>query len=79
MDFETLEMEMNENEIRSNTKIEHKTNIKNKIQQHVFKKLKERQSGHSKISHISYQTFKTQEYMKSHMLNNHEVYVCYLL
>ena len=42
-------------------------------------KIKELQSGHSKISYICYEKFKPQEYLKTHMLNNHEVSLLFSL
>ena len=45
----------------------------------MFAKLKLKQEGHSKIAHIVYSKYKTQGYMKSHVLNNHEVFVLFSL
>ena len=44
-----------------------------------FDKLKQTQTGHSKVSHICYKPFQTQEYLKSHKLNNYEVSLLFSL
>ena len=53
--------------------------IKNKIKTHVFENLKKKQEGHSKIRDICYDEFKSQEYLKTHLLNNHEVSLLFSL
>ena len=78
-DYETLQIELYDCEIRSKSKSENEIHIKNKIQQHVFRNLKQMQSEHSKIHDMCYQTFKTQDYMKTHILNNHEVSLLFAL
>ena len=78
-DFETLEIEMNENEIQIKSKCEYKSQVKHKIKEHVFKNLKTQQTKHSKISNICYNSLKSQEYLRTHMLNNHEVSLLFSL
>ena len=78
-DFETLEIDMNENEIQLKSKCEYKSQVKHIIKEHVFKKLKIQQANHSKIRDICYNSFKGQEYLRSHMLNNHEVSLLFSL
>ena len=46
---------------------------------HMFSELKKQQEDHSKISHICYEQLKTQEYLKSHMFNNHEAFLLFSL
>ena len=45
----------------------------------MFEDLKSAQKEHSKISNICYQTFKVQDYLKTHILNNHEVSLLFAL
>ena len=62
-----------------NTKTDYKKLIKLIVRAKVFQKLKETQSTHSKVSDICYDTFRTQEYINSHMLTNHEVTLLFSL
>ena len=78
-DSETFNIELDEKTIENSSKQEHKTKIKQKIKTHVFANLKQKQEGHSKIRDICYEEFKPQEYLKTHLLNNHEVSLLFSL
>ena len=70
---EEVGMTLNEEAIMSETKYNYKKEVKTKIRGKTFDMLKQTQLGHSKINHICYNSFQTQEYLKSPKLNNHEV------
>ena len=53
--------------------------VKRKLRDHMFSELKRVQSEHSKIKIIEYRTFETQEYLKTHLMNNHEVALLFAL
>ena len=72
-DFAFIEKDVNEEEARSNSKIEYKKVIKTLVKEKVFEKLKNIQDTHSKVKEIIYNTFKIQEYMISSSLTNSEV------
>ena len=72
-DCERLNFNVDEHKIEHETKVEHKNDVKMKINQYVFDKLKQQQKDHSKICDIRYEKFKSQEYLQKNMLNNHEV------
>ena len=74
-DFADLGMEMDDELVRNETKLQFKSRVKKHIEMHMFSELKRQQEGHSKISHICYKQLKTQEYLKSHMFNNHEAFL----
>ena len=79
IDVEALEIHFDESHIQNSTKIEHKKMIKNSIRKHVFSNLKEQQTKHSKIREICYKSFKIQDYLKCHILNNQEVSLLFSL
>ena len=66
-------------EIMKETKVEFKLRIRNLLRNHMFEELKRAQKEQSKISNISYKTFKVQDYLKTHMMNNHEVALLFAL
>ena len=68
-----------ENDIATLTKVQYKTLVKKHVKYDAFKKLKEKQEGHIKISHIKYNEQKMQSYLKTHMLNNHEASLLFSL
>ena len=70
---------LNDECIEKMTKLEYILLVKKKINDNVFEKLKIKQKGHSKIKNISYSELKTQGYMKSPMLNNHEASLLFSL
>ena len=72
-DFQTLGLEIDENEIRNCTKSQYKVKVKTILREHMFHELKKEQSEHSKISTIKYPTYEMQGYLKTHMMNNQEV------
>ena len=72
--FEEVGMVFDEEAIMSESKYNYKKEVKT-----TFEKLKQTQAGHSKISHLCYKSFQTQEYLKSHKLNNHEVSLLFSL
>ena len=78
-DFEVLGLGINESEIRNCTKSQYKSMVKRKLRDHMFSELKRVQSEHSKIKIIEYRTFETQEYLKTHLMNNHEVSLLFAL
>ena len=78
-DLEEMEISFNEEEIMKQTKCQFRSKIKRKLRDNMFKVLKNEQKGHSKISHICYSTFKVQEYLKTHIMNNHEVSLLFAL
>ena len=63
-DFKELGIPFNDEEIMKETKVEFKLRIRNILRNHMFKELKRVQKEHSKISSISYKTFKVQDYLK---------------
>ena len=77
--METLDINFDEINIQNSTKTEHKIMIKKFIKKHVFSNLKEQQTTHSKIREICYKSFKTQDYLKCHILNNQEVSLLFSL
>jgi hypothetical protein len=71
-DFKTINKEMNEAEIKNKTKTEYKMYIKKEIKEATFKYLRKLQEGHTKVKEIKYTNMKVQEYLKSHMKNDHK-------
>ena len=61
------------------TKTEFKSRTSSILKNHMFECLKNEQKEHSKISNICYKTFKVQDYLKTHMMNNHEVSLLFAL
>ena len=78
-DFLFIGEEFDEENAKKCTKTEYKKYIKEKVRQNVFQKLKETQGTHIKVSEICYNSFKMQDYMKSHILTNHEVTLLFSL
>ena len=78
-DFAKIEMEINEEAIQSESKLVYKNRMKKHIRKYMLSELKKKQEGHNKISNICYNDLKTQEYLKTHMLNNHEVFLLFSL
>ena len=77
--MESLNLELTENEIKEQSKSTFKTKVKDKINNLMFSVLKQEQKEHSKIQNICYSTFKRQSYLKTHLLNNHEVSLLFSL
>ena len=78
-DFQFINENINEKDAQEMSKFQYKSMIKKKIKLKVFENLKDVQKTHSKVREICYQTFKMQDYMKSHMLTNHEVSLLFAL
>ena len=78
-DFADLEIDMDEELISKETKLQFKTRIRKQLKTHMLAEMKQQQAGHSKIRDISYNSFKTQEYLRSHMFNNHEAFLLFSL
>jgi hypothetical protein len=78
-DFKMINVELNESQIKDESKMEFKNRIKKHIIREEFNQLKEAQQGHSKVRNICYEKFAMQEYMKTHMLTNHEVALLFAL
>ena len=78
-DFEKLGLDLNETSIKNCTKNQCKVLVKTSLRNHMFSELKTVQTGHSQIKSIKYPTFNTQEYLKTHMMNNHEVSLLFAL
>ena len=78
-DFKEIGLIFNEEEIIKESKFQFKERIKKSLRAHMFSKLKVEQNEHSKISHICYSSFKMQEYLGTHRMNNHEVSLLFSL
>ena len=49
------------------------------LDKNMLAEMKHKQEGHSKIRDICYNNLKSQEYLKSHMFNNHEAFLLFSL
>ena len=78
-DLEIIGMVDKENEIEAMSKSQFKAEVRHRIREYVFKMLKEKQLTHIKIRHIKYDKLAMQNYLKSHMLNNHEASLLFSL
>ena len=78
-DFQKLGIEINESDISNCTKSQYKIMVKSSLRKHMFSDLKGEQVGHSKINKIKYQTFQTQEYLKTNLMDNQEVSLLFAL
>ena len=78
-DFSNVGMIMDENLIKSESKYVYKNRLKKHMHSFMLKELKKQQQEHSKIKQICYKGLETQEYLKTHMLNNHEVFLLFSL
>ena len=72
-DIKEFELNMDENAIANISKSEYTHIVKTKIKENVFARRRFKQEEHYKIRKIVYSDLKTQGYLKSHMMNNHEV------
>ena len=73
-DFSNLEIAMDEDLIKSESKTVYKHRVKKHMKTYMLKELKNQQQGHNKINQICYNSLETQKYLKTHRLNNHEVF-----
>ena len=78
-DFSDLEIAMDEDLIKSESKTIYKNRLKKHMKSYMFKELKNQQQGHNKINQICYNSLETQKYLKIHMLNNHKVFLLFSL
>ena len=78
-DFETTGMEMNEVEIMNETRGRYKARLKKHMKSLMLRELKTQQEQHKKISAICYNELKTQAYLKTNLLNNHEALLLFSL
>ena len=74
-----INVEQDDQQIMSNSKISYKQFIKNKVRMASFKYLRERQQTHSKVKNINYSQLTTQKYMVSPIFSNKEVNMLYAL
>ena len=58
-DFNDLDMSMNEDIIKNETKAQFKSRIKKQLEKHMLAELKHKQEGHSKIRGICYKNLKS--------------------
>ena len=78
-DFTDIGMEMDEEKIKSETKMQYKSRVRKHLQNNMLKEMKKKQEGHTKIRDICYNNFNTQTYLTSHIFNNHETYLLFSL
>ena len=71
-DLEMLGMVLNEEKVKELSKAQYKIEIKSRVKSVVLEVLQKKQEGHTKIKHIKYDKLSMQNYLKSHMFNNHE-------
>ena len=74
-DFEEIGLDFDEEQIIRETKCEFRTRVKLSLRSHLFSELKDEQKQHSKISNIGYQRSKMHEYLRTHKINNHKVFL----
>ena len=55
--------------------MQYKARIRKHLKTNMLIEMKDKQKNHRKIRDICYFDFKTQPYLESHMLNNHEVFL----
>ena len=67
-----LGMVLNEDKVKELSKAQYKTEIKSRVKSVVIELLQKKQEEHTKIKHIKYNMLSMQNYLKSHMFNNHE-------
>ena len=73
-DFSNVGMTMDETLIKSESKYVYKNRLKKHMHSYMLKELIKQQQEHTKIKQICYKGLETQKYLKTHMLNNHEVF-----
>ena len=66
-------------EIINETKGRYKARLKKHKKSLMLRELKTQQEQHKKISAICYDELKTQAYLKTHLLNNHEALLLFSL
>ena len=78
-DFSNIDMTMDEELIKSESKNQYKLRLKKHMKSYMLIELEKQQKEHTKISQICYNRLETQKYLKTHMLNNHEVLLLFSL
>ena len=78
-DMEVLKLEMTEQEIKDESKSSYRTKVKHKVNDFTFSALLQEKKEHNKVKHISYTSFESQNYLKTHLLNNQEVSLLFSL
>ena len=78
-DFEMIDEMQNDEAIQATARNEYKHQIKRKTKAAAFSYLKGKQTEHSKVRHIQYDQFKTQEYMKNPQFSNEEINLLHAL
>ena len=70
---------LNEKGLEEESKSAYSTKFKDKINEYTFSALLKENKEHSKVESICYKRFKTQSYLKIHLVNSHEVYLLFSL
>ena len=78
-DFLDIGMEKDEEKIQSETKMQYKSQSKKHLQNNMLEVMMNKQEGHTRICDICYYYFNTQNFLESHMFNNHESYLPFSL
>ena len=78
-DFTNIEMELNEEAIKHESKQQYKLRLNKQNKNYMLQELKKKQNNHKKIKEICYNSLETQKYLTTHMLNNHEVFLLFSL
>ena len=71
-DFEFIGKDINEDDIKAQSKVEYKQKMKALIQKAAFQYFLEQQNKHSKLNQINYSQFKIQPYLIEGMFNKEE-------
>ena len=77
--IDVLKLNLTDKEIEDESKQSFKLKVKEKTNSLMFSELLKEQKEHSKIKDICYTTLTTQKYLKTHLLNNHEVSLLFSL
>ena len=78
-DFQFIEIEMNEGDIKQCSKTEYKNKIRGLIQKAAFKHFLELKSRHTKLTHLNYTTLQIQPYLTNKSIKNKEAELLYNL
>ena len=76
-DFDFMEIDMDEEEIKRTPKNIYKKKIKDLIKKAAFKELTEKKNSESKIKDLKYETMANQAYNKCSKFNNNEINLLY--
>ena len=72
-DCEILDIEFDENFIKSTSKLKFKKIVQEKVQRAALKQLNSLKSGHSKVRIIRYSKLASQGYINSELFTNEEI------